>query len=225
MATLLALSGLLTACGGSVETSPTARPARPTPAASPTVAFPAVTANADWTPEIRMFDGVEMVLVPPGCFLMGTDDGRSEESPAHEVCLDQPFWIDRYEVTNAQFARFEGQAAQPGWWADADRPREQITWFEARDFCALRSARLPTEAEWEYAARGPDGLLYPWGDTFVAENVVYTDRTLARLMMGARRIPAPVRASGVWCGRATSRESNGPDGRGNVIGFRCARDC
>ncbi|MBK8034107.1 MAG: formylglycine-generating enzyme family protein [Chloroflexi bacterium] len=53
------------------------------------------------------------------------------------------------------------------------RPVENINWFEARDFCALREARLPTEREWEYAARGPDSLTYPWGNVFVPENVVY----------------------------------------------------
>ncbi|MBZ0280686.1 MAG: formylglycine-generating enzyme family protein [Anaerolineae bacterium] len=54
---------------------------------------------------------------------------------------------------------------------------ENITWFEARDFCALRGGHLPTEAEWEFAARGPDGLTYPWGDDFIPENVVYRENS------------------------------------------------
>jgi formylglycine-generating enzyme required for sulfatase activity len=158
---------------------------------------PGVTRNADWTPVIQTFDGVEMVLVPPGCFRMGSTDAQidaamalygqqtgntaqrewfTDEQPVHEVCFDQPFWIDRYEVTNGQFARFGGQAGRASYWTDADRPRERITWFEARDFCALRGARLPTEAEWEYAARGPDGLAYPWGDTFGGTRLNYCDR-------------------------------------------------
>jgi formylglycine-generating enzyme required for sulfatase activity len=135
-----------------------------------------VTRNTDWTPVIRTFDGVEMALVPPGCFMMGTADWNWA-GPPHEVCFDQPFWIDSYEVTNEQFEQLGGHPASQGQWTDADRPRERIDWFEARDFCSLRGARLPTEAEWEYAARGPDGLIHPWGDKFVADNVVYWENS------------------------------------------------
>jgi iron(II)-dependent oxidoreductase len=63
-------------------------------------------------------------------------------------------------------------AASSSYFTGDNRPVEQITWFEARDFCALRDARLLTEAEWEYAARGPDGLIFPWGNTFVSAVVV-----------------------------------------------------
>jgi formylglycine-generating enzyme required for sulfatase activity len=152
-----------------------------------------VTANADWTPVIQEFDGVEMVLVPAGCFLMGSTDEQIEaafaayeevycggdcadlswifetEGPQHEFCFDEPFWIDRYEVSNAQFSALAGVAADESYLEDetsGDLPRETITWFESRDFCDLRGARLPNEAEWEYAARGPDSLIFPWGDEF-----------------------------------------------------------
>lgn len=119
------------------------------------------------------FDGVDMVLVPVGCFNMGSDDGDENERPMHKQCIEQAFYIDRYEVTNEQFAHFGGIAETPNYWNDPKRPREQVTWTEATAFCLLRGARLPTEAEWEYAARGPDSLIYPWGNTFVADNVVY----------------------------------------------------
>jgi formylglycine-generating enzyme required for sulfatase activity len=125
-----------------------------------------VTSNANWTPHIEVFNGVEMALVPAGCFMMGSDTGDPDERPVHEQCFDEPFWIDVTEVTNNAYGsrgRFSG----------SNRPRETITWREAEDHCASRGARLPTEREWEYAARGPDGLVYPWGNSFIPNNAVY----------------------------------------------------
>jgi formylglycine-generating enzyme required for sulfatase activity len=135
--------------------------------------FTPITRNADWTALEQDFDGATMVLVPAGCFDMGSNDGDSDEQPVHEQCINEPFWIDKYEVTNGQFARFGGQAGRASTWKDDNRPRESITWFEARDFCALRSASLPTEREWEYAVRGPDNLIYPWGNTWDENNAVW----------------------------------------------------
>lgn len=125
-----------------------------------------VTQNADWEPIAEDFNGVSMVQVPAGCFTMGHENGRRDEQPEHEICFKNPFWIDQYEVSNATFGSigaFEGDT----------RPRENLTWFEARDHCAVRGARLPTEAEWEYAARGVDGLIYPWGNNFIDANLTY----------------------------------------------------
>lgn len=146
---------MLTACAGGPEPTPPPPPT-PTPIAS----------NADWDSVIEEFDGVEMVQVPAGCFEMGHDEGRRDERPAHEFCFDAPYWIDRYEVTNAQYG---SQGNFPG----DNRPRENLTWFEARDYCASRDARLPTEAEWEYAASGPDNLIYPWGHELDDEYLVF----------------------------------------------------
>lgn len=117
--------------------------------------------------------GWRWYLFRRGCFQMGDVDGYSDEKPVHEVCFDQPFWFDKMEVNNRQFARFGGAASSTSDWTELDRPREQITWLEAREFCALRDARLPTEAEWEYAARGPESLVYPWGNGFLPGSVVY----------------------------------------------------
>ncbi len=133
--------------------------------------------NADWTPVVQEFDGVEMVLVPAGCFEMGSADGQDDEAPVHEVCFDEPFWIDRTEVINQQVVASGRETIQTGEWIGADRPREEFNWFEARDFCLSRDARLPTEAEWEYTARGPDALVYPWGDMWIADNTVYSDNS------------------------------------------------
>jgi hypothetical protein len=126
-----------------------------------------VTSNAEWTPVIQEFDGVEMALVPAGCFMMG-EDGKGGEQ-----CFEAPFWIDVTEVTNAQYG-------SSGRWSGDNLPRERVDWFDAVAHCEARGARLPTEAEWEYAARGPDGLVYPWGNEFVPDNVVYAGNSGGR---------------------------------------------
>jgi hypothetical protein len=114
--------------------------------------FTPVTQNADWTPVIQEFNGVQMALVPAGC--LGTR------------CFDTPFWMDVYEVTNAQYG-------SSGYFTGDNRPRERVNWYDAKAYCEARGARLPDEWEWEYAARGPDLLVYPWGNTFDGANVVY----------------------------------------------------
>ncbi|MBI5959254.1 MAG: SUMF1/EgtB/PvdO family nonheme iron enzyme [Chloroflexi bacterium] len=121
--------------------------------------------NTDWTPIIQTMDGLPYVYVPAGCFMMGSENG-DDERPVHEVCLDA-FWIGQTEITNVQYG-------SEGNFSGANRPRENVTWFEARDFCESQGARLPTEAEWEYAARGPESWMYPWRSEFVADNVVYS---------------------------------------------------
>jgi sulfatase modifying factor 1 len=112
--------------------------------------------------------GVEMVQVPAGSFVMGSSNSGPDEQPAHEVILSS-FWIDRYEVTNEQFERLGGEAAALPSWTDPNQPRTSVTWYEAWNFCMKRAAELPTEMEWEYAARGPDSLIYPWGDELSEE--------------------------------------------------------
>ena len=128
-----------------------------------------VSSNDEWTPYTEEFNGVEMALVPAGCYMMGSENGYENETPVHEQCFDKPFWIDVYEVTNAQY----GSGSVFG----DNRPHVQVSWFDAVAHCESRGTRLPTEAEWEYAARGPDNLTYPWGDEFVADYVVYGDNS------------------------------------------------
>ena len=170
---------LLSACGGDES--------QPVPIPQGYSAENPVTRNGDWAPVVQEFDGVKMVLVPAGCFMMGSADEQidyalavggfrdrlTDEQPTTEVCFDEPFWMDRTEVTNAQYVSIgcEDTSSQP------NQPRNCVNWFDARAFCESRGARLPTEAEWEYAARGPDGLIYPWGNGFIADNVAYEDNT------------------------------------------------
>jgi len=149
-----------------------------TPSALPSlpeeeIALTPIVQNVDWTPIVRDFDGVVMVLVPVGCFTMGSEEGYENEKPAHKQCFDKPFWIDKYEVTNAEFATFKGISERDSDWKGSNYPREEITWIEARDFCILRGGRLPTEREWEYAARGPSDWVYPWGNGWNEDNVVW----------------------------------------------------
>src|SRR5690606_38987392 len=82
-------------------------------------------------------------------------------------------WIDKYEVTQQDFQRLGGAKASPSTFEGALRPVENISWFEALAFCEARGGSLPTEVEWEYAARGPDSLEYPWGNELDLELLSY----------------------------------------------------
>ncbi len=132
--------------------------------------------NDAWTPVVHTFDdGVPMALVPPGCFSMGSDTSATDEQPVSEQCFDEPFWIDQTEVTQADFERIGGARSGLDGFDGDQRPVEKINWFEARDFCGYRGGRLPAEREWEYAARGPDGWEYAWGNTWDENAVVWKD--------------------------------------------------
>lgn len=174
--------------------TPTAEPSItpvPTETSAPTATvIPTITENEDWVVLSEMIEGVEMVLVPPGCFMMGSDleDADENERPAHQICYDEAFWIDRYEVTNAVFGS-EGMVA-----GDL-LPRDTVTLPEAMEHCAARGARVPTEAEWEYAARGPSNWLYPWGDEYDAERLVTEENA------GGQSQPVGSRPTGAsWVG-------------------------
>lgn len=119
----------------------------------------------------------DMVLIPAGEFKMGTDTERDPpiEMPEHVVDLPA-FYIDVYEVTHGEWIGFttESDYVPQGTWRDfynigkEDYPVSNVTLEDARAFCEHVGKRLPTEAEWEKAARGPDSLKYSWGDVWDA---------------------------------------------------------
>ena len=118
-------------------------------------------------------DEASMTLVPEGYFWMGTDAGLGldDEGPRHEVWLG-PYYIDVYEVTTERYANFLAATHHtPPWlWRSVDlevhgdRPVIGVDWSDADAFCRWAGKRLPTEAEWEKAARGTDERRYPWGN-------------------------------------------------------------
>ena len=94
---------------------------------------------------------------------MGSNKGAAAERPVHEVCL-KPFQMDKYEISQGLFQSIMGH--NPARFKGADRPVERVTWHEADEFCRKNNKRLPTEAEWEYAARGGTKTEFYWGDVF-----------------------------------------------------------
>jgi len=147
-------------------------------------------AGVPYETRVRSADGMMMVFVPAGEFPMGgeiADPGIWEgDAPSHLVHVDS-FWIDQTEVTNSQYAQcVEAGACTPPTTCDWGTPTYSqvgaaalpvvcVDWAAARAYCLWAGARLPTEAQWEKAARGPAGRIYPWGDEFVGTRANYCD--------------------------------------------------
>ncbi len=225
MTLALLLAIVLSACAPAATPAPTATLPPPTPTVSPT---PTLSADKD---------GMTLVYVPAGEFLMGSTDAEvaqalkgcsdsgwpycdviNAEKPQHTVSLDA-YWIDKTDVTNAMFAQFlqatsyKTDAEKKGYayvlnpskelatlpWEETsganwqhprgpgsdikgldDHPVVQVSWNEAKAYCEWAGRQLPTEAQWEKAARGTDGRKYPWGNDPVAGNWLnFADKNLA----------------------------------------------
>ncbi|MBI2503027.1 MAG: SUMF1/EgtB/PvdO family nonheme iron enzyme [Candidatus Latescibacteria bacterium] len=142
---------------------------------------PSVPAVADSAVE---FAGRSQVLVPAGSFIMGSTEGSAAEAPAHLVALEA-YYIDQYEVTVGQYRACveEGACEEPvdaslcNWQGAVgdNHPINCIRWAQAQAYCEWAGLRLPTEAEWEKAARGADGRTYPWGEDFDRDKANYAD--------------------------------------------------
>lgn len=169
----------------------------PSPTHTPTITpTPTPQLGDTWT---RPVDGMTLAYVPAGEFQMGSTDEQfryvvgvcvadgntgsaceglfDDELPAHTVMLNA-FWIDRTEVTNSQYQTcvtagicrasvYQDDKTYDG----ADYPVVGVDWADAQTYCAWAGGQLPTEAQWEYAARGPEGWVYPWGNDWRAEDV------------------------------------------------------
>jgi len=141
---------------------------------------PITPPSASGMPKIKIGrDGAPMVLIPAGDFEMGSND-EDNEKPVHTVYLDD-FYMDVYEVTNAQYKKFMDATGhkEPGYWNDPKyndphQPVVRVTWHDAKAYCEWAGKRLPTEAEWEKAAReGLMGRKFPWGDNLNHEDANY----------------------------------------------------
>jgi serine/threonine-protein kinase len=147
----------------------------PTKTSTPTIT-PTPTPGVGST-LIRESDDMTMVYVPAGKFEMGSEDGYSNEKPVHTVELSA-YWIDKYEISNAQYARCVAAGSCTAPRSSKSRQRKSyygnpeydnypvifVDWDQASTYCQWAGGRLPTEAEWEKAARGTDGRTWPWGN-------------------------------------------------------------
>ena len=129
-----------------------------------------------------------MVLIPEGEFTMGSDIGHDDEKPVHTAYLDA-FYIDRHEVTNAQYGACvdAGVCDPPGsavsysgnlyYYTSLydNYPVVHVSWYDAQTYCTWAGKKLPTEAQWEKAARGTDGRIYPWGNEWDGDRLNYCD--------------------------------------------------
>ncbi len=296
-ATLTSTPTLVPTFTETASASPTE--ATSTPSFTPTP-LPNSTETAEPpTPElpiigVAMNDGMPEVYVPAGEFLMGNAGGDEEEQPPHVVYLDE-FWIDQTEVTNMMYricveAGLCNEPTMPSFHpaytdpSTLNHPVIHVSWDDAKTYCEWAERRLPTEAEWEKAARGFDERLYPWGNSEptsdklnlcdqncsnewkvswlddgyahsapvgsypagaspygtldMAGNVLewvadwydeayYTNTQMENptgAMEGERRVTrGGAWSDGAYNSRVTHRESQPPNERNDVIGFRCAR--
>ena len=153
----------------SAAAAPTPSAPQPQPAASKPVESGRVITN-------RL--GMKFVLIQPGSFNMGSNNGNDDEKPVHRVTISKPFYMQTTEVTQAQWQAVMG--GNPSSFKGDDRPVEMVRWHDVQEFIRKLNAqegsnkyRLPTEAEWEYAARAGSTTAYSWGDDIDCSKAMY----------------------------------------------------
>ncbi len=149
------------------------------------------------------------IRVPEGCFIMGDEDGMSDERPAHQVCLSE-YYIDKYPVSWKELhdCVLAAQCAIPinpnySLSTRSNYPATGLTWTEAQSYCIYRGGDLPTEAQWEYAARGNNPWIYPWGsspptDDYAVFGAVTGVQPVDSKLRGASWVGAVGMAGNVW---------------------------
>jgi len=191
---MLVLAVLMAACAPeappdtpTVQATPTTavgrtdlpRTAVPTPAGPTATPFPTSTPRPAATPTSAPSNKPNTVYIPGGEFILGSDTGNEDETPQQRMVISG-FNIDKYPVTNAQYKEFVDATGRtpPRHWKNgtypegiADHPVTWVTWYDAAAYAEWAGKRLPTELEWEKAARGTEGLIYPWGNTFDSRKV------------------------------------------------------
>ncbi len=139
--------------------------------------------------QVHEKDGTVLVYVPRGAFTLGDDDIHKESRPIHTVRLS-PFWIGKYPVTNEQYRRYlkaNPDRPEPRFWDDKEfnqpqQPVVGVSWNEAVAYCWWAGLELPSEAQWEAAARGEDQRRYPWGNVEPNASLANFDRTEGKTM-------------------------------------------
>ncbi len=157
----------------------------PLPSKTPTKAFtPTITPYPTLITDAK---GIKMALVPAGEFTMGSENGDDDEKPVHQVYLDA-FYMDIYEVTNAAYKtcvdagictppQDTSSSTRSSYYGNSEfdnYPVIYVDWSQAKTYCEWRGARLPTEAQWEKAARGTDARTYPWGEGISCSQANYS---------------------------------------------------
>jgi formylglycine-generating enzyme required for sulfatase activity len=197
-------------------------PPSPTATIEPTAPLSPTPSPGIGSTRVSEIDGMTLVYVPEGAFQMGAKgtDKRAlkNEMPLHEVSLDA-FWIDQTEVTNAMYARCVKagacrlprklvSATREKYYEDgafADYPVVYVGWEDAEDYCTWAGRRMPSEAEWEKAARGSDGRTYPWGEELNCNQANYWGLNLWDSWNEKGEDP-------VGCGSGTARVGSYPQG-------------